>query len=65
MPQDCFALSGLDRLRCIHAPGRCPGLVCSSPLGYHTWLLPCVPLLGTSSAEANVAPGKAVFESWP
>jgi hypothetical protein len=24
-----------------------------------------VPLLGTSSAEANAAPGKAVFESWP
>ena len=24
----------------------------------------CVPL-GTSSAEANAAPGKAVFESWP
>ena len=28
------------------------------------WLLP-VPLLGTSSAEANAAPGKAVFESSP
>jgi hypothetical protein len=33
MPPDCFALSGLKRLRGIHTPGRCPGLVCSSPSG--------------------------------